>query len=417
LLRSSVVLPQKRCREFRNNKKGRLARGMRILVVPTTDWLQPAVPTRLHHIFEKINARNEVHVIRFDFGHGEPLETKIIIHEARNFGPRFFAEWTPTYYLANYPSFSSKINQLLRIYDFDVIVLSNFLPAYVAAKVSMKGPKKVFDLSDHFPLSAMEYLPKTSLIRKPANYVLEKLFRTTLARVDTSIVSCYALQTYALQMGAKKVHVILNGVDDNFLRQNTNGEKIREKFNLGDSLVIGFVGAIRDYYDMDSLLAAIKKISRKVSVKFLLLGRSIQDSSIQRFRRKIIELGLREHIVWPNYLPQDKVPEYIDAMDVCTIPLDPSKSITRYLMPVKLWEYLAMGKPVISASLPEIRRQCGQFVNFAITEMDYYTFFMQYLREPEPFIKNGKLAKAEARNHTWNVIASEYEKYLESSAH
>jgi len=387
---------------------------MRILVVPTTDWLRPAVPTRLHHIFERISARNEVHVIRFDFGHGELLETKTIIHNIRNLGPRFLVDWRPTYYLVNYPKFTSEIHRIMKIYDFDVIILSNLLPALVAAKVDNNSPKRVFDLSDHFPLSAMEYLPKTSVIRTPSKYVLEKLLQTILAHTDITVTSCYTLKMYAVKKGAKRAHEIYNGVDEYFLKCNTNGEKIREKLNLEDSLVIGFVGAIRNYYNMNPLLAAIKKISRKASVKLLLLGRTIQKNSIKMFNKKIVELRLEKHIVWPKYLPYHELPDYIDAMDLCTIPLDPSKSITYYLAPNKLWEYLAIGKPVISAPLPEIMWQAGQFVNFASTEKEYFAYFMQYLRDPDPFIKNGQLAKEEARNHTWNIVVSEYEKHLEN---
>ncbi|MEM2905305.1 MAG: glycosyltransferase [Candidatus Bathyarchaeia archaeon] len=381
---------------------------MRLLLVPTTDWLQPPAPTRLHHVFERVAARNEVHVLRFRLGRGRGRNTRLVVHEPRG---RIHATcWPPTYYLANSLAHMESLRGLLREYDFDVMVLSNLLPAYAAAR-SSAGEPCLFDLSDHFPLSGVEYLPGCGFLRLVGRAFLEALLRKTLKHVDLCVASSTTLAEYGARLGARMVKLIANGVDESFLSAPFRGDETREKYGLKDSLVVGFLGAVRGYHNFEPLLGAMKRIAAEVDVKLLVVGPN-RTLSGARLRRRMQQLGLTERLVQVTDLPASEVPYHIDVMDICTIPLDASTAISRFLYPNKLWEYLARARPVAATPLPEILREAGPFIQPAQTEQEYVDVFRRYGKKAEAFEEVARLARVQAKEHTWSKIAAEYEELL-----
>jgi len=375
--------------------------------VPTTDWLRPSAPTRLHHVFERIAGRNEVHVLRFSLGRGRETATRLVLHEAR--GCIRAGRWPPAYYLANSIAHRESLRTILRGQGFDVMVLSNLLPAYAAARLRA-AELCLFDLSDHFPLSGVEYLPGSSSLRFFGRLLLEMLLRRTLSRADLCVASSTTLAEYATRLGAK-VRLITNGVDDSFLSQASGRDEIRERYGLTESFVVGFVGAVRDYHNFEPLLRAMKRMTKKADVRLLLVGPN-STALGAKLRKWMRDLRLGKRLVQVTDLPAAEVPGHIDAMDVCTIPLDPSKAITHFLYPNKLWEYLARGRPVAATPLGEIIREASSFIRPAQTEEEYLQVFDDCVKNPDAFEAAGRLAWAHAREHTWSNIASKYEATL-----
>jgi hypothetical protein len=57
--------------------------------------------------------------------------------------------------------------------------------------------------------------------------------------------------------------------------------------------------------------------------------------------------------VWLDFVPQHKLPPYIRGFDVCIMP-HVVNELRRRSNPLKIWEYLAMGKPFVSVDLPAL---------------------------------------------------------------
>ncbi len=106
--------------------------------------------------------------------------------------------------------------------------------------------------------------------------------------------------------------------------------------------VIGYVGAIAAWFDM-SLLLEVAQASPQWD--FILVG-SAAGADIERARGQ-------PNIYFKGELPYSVVPEMVASFDVCLIPFKITP-LTLATNPVKIYEYLAAGRPVVATPLPEL---------------------------------------------------------------
>lgn len=96
--------------------------------------------------------------------------------------------------------------------------------------------------------------------------------------------------------------------------------------------------------------------------------------------------------------PYAQLPEYMRAFDVCITPHRVTP-FTESLNPIKLWEYLAAGKPIVSTNVAGFR-DYPQFVSIAADAAEFITLLESALTE-DPAV--GKARQAEARSHSWDA--------------
>jgi glycosyltransferase involved in cell wall biosynthesis len=162
----------------------------------------------------------------------------------------------------------------------------------------------------------------------------ERLMR----RADLVLVTVAELRDKASRFNAR-VFLVPNGVDaESFadIPEGRNGEPSDVAALRRPR--IGFVGNIAEWVDLD----LIERLARlRPEWSFVFVG----DYKAQRMRPR------EGNIHWLGYRPYERVPAYVRAFDVCIIPFVDSK-LTRSVDPLKLYEYLAAGKPVVSTPLP-----------------------------------------------------------------
>lgn len=111
--------------------------------------------------------------------------------------------------------------------------------------------------------------------------------------------------------------------------------------------IIGFFGAFADWLDLDWMEAAAVRFP---GWSFVYIGREGFAAPTARERWK--GLGHRENVhIFPQAAPE-KLVQYLAPMDVCTMPFR-DIPVARSMNAVKIYEYLAAGKPVVAPSLPE----------------------------------------------------------------
>lgn len=385
---------------------------MKILVVPTSDWVGHPFPSRLHHIFERIAEHHEVHVLRFGFYREKKLKTKVFLHEIKDIKTTQLA----LYYSVNAPIHYKAVREIIKENEIDTVVISNLLSGIVAARAAHNYAKLVYDLPDYFPGSASGYYFNiASLPGKIVMTSLEKILQGALKLVDHTVTCSHKLMDYAKDLGTKAVSVIPNGVDSFFWRNKYDGKVIREKFGLDGHIAIGYLGSIEFWLDMFPLLEAIQHLSKDHPIKLFLVGAKLRTKAAENLQRKIKNLKIEKNVVWlKNFIPYHDVPSYIAAMDVCAIPFDPNNPVAYYSAPNKLWEYLALEKPVISTSIPAVTIQAGQFINVANTSTDYVQILEDYINDPAKYKEKIRAAQPVIRSNDWNSISEKYENLLES---
>jgi glycosyltransferase involved in cell wall biosynthesis len=106
--------------------------------------------------------------------------------------------------------------------------------------------------------------------------------------------------------------------------------------------LVGYVGLIDDYLDLELLVRLADRLQEGTLV---LVGAANTNVSMLRHDR-IKLLGAR---------PYESIPAYISNFDCCVIPFQ-INPLTVAVNPIKLREYLAAGRPVVSTPLPEVSR-------------------------------------------------------------
>lgn len=115
--------------------------------------------------------------------------------------------------------------------------------------------------------------------------------------------------------------------------------------------ILGFVGGINAKLDVDLLAQVATARQDWLLVLVGPLGYGLDEGGLTRLR----SLG---NVYLAEPVAPELVPATIDALDVCLIPYRLNEQ-TRHVNPLKLYEYLAAGKPVVATPLPELAQFPG----------------------------------------------------------
>ena len=133
----------------------------------------------------------------------------------------------------------------------------------------------------------------------------------------------------------KNVHLVPNGCNFELFNRTASLAKTEDK------KVLGFVGVIQECTDMDVLLAVAKAFPDAV-IRFV--GKKLPgvDTSALEAMPNTEFIGL---------VPQEELPEYIKEFDLC-LNVFANNDLSKDVSPLKFYEYLATGKPVVSTPMP-----------------------------------------------------------------
>ena len=163
--------------------------------------------------------------------------------------------------------------------------------------------------------------------------------------------------------------------------------------------VVGYFGAISEWFDIDLLCAAARHYS---DWDFVLVGNVVNcDISCAKKLPNVSFIG---------EVPYTELPGYLHAFDVCTIPFRVTE-LTLCTNPVKVYEYLAAGKPVVATELPEVRLM-QDYVHLAADEQQYIAALQTAMQEKD----DKKLAGRRTRwalTQDWTARAGQLDRAIE----
>lgn len=157
--------------------------------------------------------------------------------------------------------------------------------------------------------------------------------------------------------------------------------------------IIGYYGAIAEWFDLE-LLAALAEAFPDCTV--LMIGADTVGAATR--------LAQYENVVFTGEVAYSELPKYLHAFDVCLLPFQVIP-LTLATNPVKVYEYLSAGKPVVSVDLPEIK-QFENLVQAAATQEDFITAVRNTLAAPSSAAEIEQ-RQAFARNQTWGHRAEQ----------
>lgn len=133
------------------------------------------------------------------------------------------------------------------------------------------------------------------------------------------------------------------------------GAPARQRHGLGEDFVVGYSGSFKPWHGVDVLVEAAAHL-RDRPVRFLLVGDGPQRAALER---RVAVLGLTPRFVFTGSVPYDRVPHELAAADLCVAPFvparhGPSRRRGFVLDPLKVFEYLAQGKPTVTIQAANI---------------------------------------------------------------
>jgi GT2 family glycosyltransferase/glycosyltransferase involved in cell wall biosynthesis len=170
--------------------------------------------------------------------------------------------------------------------------------------------------------------------------------------------------------------------------------------------VIGYYGAIAEWFDLE-LVAAVAKKFRECCL--VLVG-----SDTVRAKSK---LGRLPNVKFIGEVPYRELPYYLYGFDVCILPFK-VMPLTRATNPVKVYEYLSAGRQVVSIDLPEME-QFGDLVRVANNHSDFISAVDAALnQEPDPDAvrKRQAFAKEQTWTHRVDTLISHTETNVKDPA-
>lgn len=193
--------------------------------------------------------------------------------------------------------------------------------------------------------------------KKPAGFsqlivaLHDLLARWLFSRAATIIAVSEGLAraiTHRYGADPKKITVIPNGVDtDTFTPADKTAA--RNKLDLpADKNILCYAGAFRAHQHLDALVPFLAALVKKNhDVLLVLAGDGPNRHHIQR---SFHAAGLSDHVRFEGWVDYENIPDYLAAADLCLAPFAPN----RLASPLKIYEYLACGRPVVAWRIEDI---------------------------------------------------------------
>lgn len=139
-----------------------------------------------------------------------------------------------------------------------------------------------------------------------------------------------------------------NGADlDKFIIDETSGLALRSKLCIEDKIVLGYVGAFVHWHGIDWFVdLACQKLKETPDLVLLLVGDGVAFEGI---KNRVIEAGVESQVILPGKVPHHEVSSFLSAMDLGILP-----DSNDYGSPMKLFEFMAMGKGMIAPDFSPI---------------------------------------------------------------
>ncbi|MCI5144428.1 MAG: glycosyltransferase WbuB [Candidatus Electrothrix sp. AR3] len=234
---------------------------------------------------------------------------------------------------------------LLRRVKPDVVILrqGRYLSAIILCRL-MKIPLIV---EVNGPVLEDQFAPKKQRIRGGAFW--QWLEIKMLSIPDHIMVVSETLKGYYVNCGIpyEKITSVPNGVDIHTFHPEVSGERVRKKLGLQGKTIIGFSGNFAPWHGLHLLADAMKTIHESNKYKdlaLLLIGKPGELFTMPDFPDAIT--------TFTGHIPHEEMPEYLAVIDIFIAPYPEINPF--YFSPLKIFEAMSMGKPVIASAQGQI---------------------------------------------------------------
>ncbi len=275
----------------------------------------------------------------------------------RKFAIEYFNNFLRTYNKSrNVSLFEIILDHITRNEEIDLIYERYATGSSTTAIAKRKKIPIILELNGIWPSDARDKGFSEAYCKEQLRLDLEALSLATSIRVVGSGVRDYYVKH---GIDEKKFNVIGNGANPEHFRP-LDRDSCRERLGIEkDKKIVGFSGSFQFYAGLECVINAIPLVLKEVPDAHLFLmghrlpkGVGISDHDIEYLAK---ENGIQKHLTIAPDRPYSEMPYYINAFDVCLVPLTNARNEFAGCSPLKFHEYLACGKPVVASKIEKIQ--------------------------------------------------------------
>jgi glycosyltransferase involved in cell wall biosynthesis len=393
---------------------------MKILITQDTDWIKRN-PGQQHHLAERLILRgHEIRVIDYEIlwrteGEKELLSRRRVFHNVskifKDAGITVIRPGILKIPILDYVSmlftYHNKITKQIKEFMPNVVIGHSILTNYLAMRLSKKtGIPFVFHMTD-----AQHTIIPFKLLQ-PIGKIMESKI---LKNADKVVTINEKLKDYAIRMGANpnKTYVVRAGIDFEKYNPMIDGGEIRKQYGIEkDDIVLFFMGWLYHFAGLKEVAIELSKIrDENLNIKLLIVGDGNAFDDLQKIREKY---HLNNEVILTGKQPYEKIPEFIASADICLLPAYPTEKTMQDIVPIKMYEYMAMQKPVIVTKLPGVMKEFGE--GHGVLYVDKPE---DVLKKGIEIIENGSIkeegskARGFVEKYNWDDIVADFEGILE----
>jgi len=252
--------------------------------------------------------------------------------------------------LVNYFSFTASVlTRFISIRNYkSIIVYSNppILPLVASLASEIFGTKMIFVVYDIYPEIAI----RTNTISESS--IVSKTMRLINRITDKNVTKVIALSndmksfllTHRSQLKESQIIVIPNWFEDIPIKNidESYSNKIFEKINAKEKMVISYFGNMGTAQDLDTLLEAMKILKDDPEIIFVFAGHGNKLPLI----REVIQKEKLKNVFVYDFLLGEDFQDALNISDVFVVSLD--AGLTGLAVPSKSYSYMMAGKPILS---------------------------------------------------------------------
>jgi glycosyltransferase involved in cell wall biosynthesis len=161
-----------------------------------------------------------------------------------------------------------------------------------------------------------------------------------VTRVLGDIVAAYGVPE-------ERIVIIPNGINGERFDADIDVAAAKKALGLENVLVLGFTGFVRDWHGLDKVIAMIAQDPPGAQRQLLVVGDGPERSVLEQQAKS---LGIEKRVKFTGVIGRDEVAQYVAAFDIALQP-----AVVAYASPLKLFEYLALGKAIVGPAQPNLR--------------------------------------------------------------
>ena len=285
------------------------------------------------------------------------------------------------------------LKELIHMHQIDVLMLYNLPQCLMLWRAPCVS---VFDVADD--LLAMFAYELGKLSSAGLLYCGKMMFRYMLRRSDLNLVVSRELQSQI----EEPTTLLPNGAD----LDEINNLAIIELPVDRRSPVVGYMGAFEYFADMDMVLDTAASLP---DVVFWLVGGGRDFSRIQ----SRVEKEHLDNVRLPGPVDHKTGLAMMAATDICLLPRR-ADAFSHAACPLKLFEYAALGKPIVSTSMREVQRIAKEFAFFVRDHKEMKTTISYLINNPDSAksrIQHG--LELVRHSYNWQAISQKFVQCIE----